>query len=282
MQDLCAGQTSFYKSMQIGIDIKFLLAGFLRWLQSTGSVLIPAVIGFITGYVSDILKTRNTEKRKKERLRRALYIEIAQLYASFKASREGLLSSLKGISEFETNFESAKKILSEKLLTQENLSVELSSSGPSENAALKTQLQRISDETSSLQKQISQIQTQFESVISMKPNLAHLFKLISLDSYRYAKSNPEIYYDLSDAWAIDNIYLHVNLVLGSVEADDIKETAFEVQSFIKAVTGAITSGAFDRALFKRVANVMLKDIEQEIADQGNKPKNEGVVPEKSN
>jgi hypothetical protein len=282
MQDLCAVEALFNKSMHSGIYAKMVLAGFLHWLQSTGNVLLGAVIGFLTGYVSDILKTGRSEKRKRERMRRALYVEIAQLYALFKSSREGLLATLKSMSEFEANFEAAKQRLSEKMLTQEKLSAELNKfDDVSEKASeMKNRLEQISNETSNMKEQISKIQSQFETAASMKPKLAHIYKLVGTDSYRYAKSNPEIYYDLTDAWAIDGIYLHVNLILGSVEADDIKDTARTVQSFVEALTGAITSGSLDRTLLKRVAGVMFKDMEKEIADQINKAKSTGADTKK--
>lgn len=282
MQDLCVLSASFNKSMHSGIYINAVPEGFLRWLQSTGNVLLGAVIGFLTGYVSDILKTGRSEKRKRERMRRALYVEITQLYASFKSSREGLLATLKSRSEFEANFEAAKQRLSEMLLNQEKLSAELSRlDDTSEKASeLKNQLLQISNETSNIREQLSTIQPQFEAATSMKPKLAHIYKLVGTDSYRYAKSNPEIYYDLPDAWVIDGIYLHVNLVLGSVEADDIKDTARTVQSFVEAVTGAITSGSLDRTLLKSVAGVMFKDMEKEIADQANKAKSNVATSKK--
>ncbi|SRR5579871_267036 len=277
MQDLCALEALFNKSMHSGIYIR-IVDGIWRWLQSSGNLLIGTVVGFLTGNVSDILKTRRGEKRKRERMRRALYVEIAQLYASFKSSREGLLVSLKSISEFEVTLEAAKQRLSEKLRARERLSAELNRlTATSEKVSeLKDQLLQISNETSNMQEQIAKIQAQFQAASSMKPKLAHLYKLVGTDSYRYAKSNPEIYYDLTDAWAIDGIYLHVNLILGSVETDDIKDTARTVQSFVEAVTGAITSGSLDRSLLKKVAGVMFKDMEKEIADQANKEKHNGA------
>jgi hypothetical protein len=244
----------------------------LHWLQSTGNVLVGAVIGFVTGYVSDILKTGRSEKKKRERLRRALYVEIAQLYASFRASREGLLSTIKSLTEFEANLEAAKERLRERAIAQEKLSAELSKLDCTleKGSEIKNRLLQNTNETSNMRELISKVEAQSDAARSMKPKLAHLFKLVEIDSYRYARSNPEIYYDLPDAWTIDHIYLHVNLIRGSVEADDIKDTASEVQSFIKAVTDALTSGSLDRALLKTVAGVMFRDMEKEIANHAHK------------
>lgn len=246
--------------------------GFLHWLQSIGSVLIGAVIGFITGYVSDILKTGRGEKRKRQRMRKALYIEIAQLYGTFKPALKGFTAISTKVSKVQKRLESATQRLKDEMAVRDQLCAELniqkaSGENPERIKELEAQVAKSAALIAERKPQISEIKNEFESAIaSAKRKVGEIFKIVGTDSYKYARSNPETYYELPEAWAIDEIYIQINLIIGSVEADEIDDTVASIRSFMDSVVVSIKSGHFDRNILKDAANVLLKEIETEEND----------------
>ncbi len=203
------------------------------WVKSAATTLIGAVIGFISGFVADALKTHRAERNKREKMRKAVYVEITQHYHAIRMLLDGTESELATRDQIKTKYAELKKRL-EKL--------DLSGGEPEDVKALEelSELIKISDE------EISQLEDRWRST------LVQLFRLVPTDCYRYAKSNPDIFYQLREAFAIDAVYLHLQVLLGQIESTDVKRTHEFARSFLCSVDRGVESGALDEEMFKSV------------------------------
>src|SRR5258708_13590763 len=192
-----------------------------NWLQPALTALIGAAIGFICGYVSDVLKAGRSERGKRARMRRALYVEMAQHYYAFKQ----LTATLEIVSKGMAEFEAAKKQLDEsaaesrrqlqEAIALEQSAIQMKPEGTSEREARVAQLTKTLERTSKK----SELQEKVDGLLQkLQPTILRLFRYVGTDSHKYAKSNPDLYYELPDAWSIDAFYSHLYLILSEIES----------------------------------------------------------------
>jgi gas vesicle protein len=211
-----------------------------EWIKSAVTTLIGAVIGFISGFLADALKTRRMERRKRERMRRALYVEITQHYHAIRIlfdKLKGVESLLTSVDEVRTGLDEVKEAVKE---AEEKV-------GGARLLELKRDVER-------RQVALEQLNTQVGEMLNpLRPTLARVCRLVSTDSYKYAKSNPDIFYERPEAWTIDACYFELQLMLGGIESEDLKATLKSARSFLSGIDEAIDSGLLDKELLKQVA-----------------------------
>jgi hypothetical protein len=178
-------------------------------------VVVATVLGFASAYLLEMLKSNRTERRKREKMRKALYVELTQHYHSIR----NLIGQLgKSLSLIEDHAFDVKAILTILGRADKFEDVESVAGSP-----------------------------------TFRVVLGRLLRLVSLDSYKYAKSNPDIFYELPEAFSIDAIYSHLQLIISRVESTDVRHTLEEAKSFLDFVDHAVKVGALSEDMFKAVA-----------------------------
>jgi len=209
------------------------------WVKSAITTLIGAIIGaviaFISGFVADTVRTRRAERHKCEKMRKAVYVEITQHYHAIRILLDVVESPLTKRDEIKTRQAKLKEGMEKTDLSGRKL----------EAAATP---EKLSEQVKGLDAQISQLEETFRST------LAQMFRLVPMDCYRYAKSNPDIFYEIREAFSIDACYAHLQFLATQIESTDVKRTLDFAKSFIQSVDEGIEGGALDDKMFKSVSS----------------------------
>jgi hypothetical protein len=225
------------------------------WAKSSITTLIGAVIGFISGFLADALKTRRTERRKSERMRRAIYVEITQHYHAIKS----LLDGLKEVEPLLTSLDELRAAIGE---AKERVK-------EAEDKARGTGLLELKRDLQEREEKFEERSTRLaETLNAVRPILARLFALISTESYKYAKSNPDVFYEHTEAWIIDACYLDLQFMLTGIESSDLKATLKSARSFLSSVDKAVDSGRLDKKLLAKVAAPLHAEMGGHAAQSG--------------
>jgi hypothetical protein len=230
------------------------------WVKSAIAALIGAVIGFISGFLADELKTRRTERRKRERMRRAIYVEITQHYHAiriFLGMLKGVESLLTSVDELRTTLGETKEMVKEAEEKVEALRLEEARERQSSGGSTQfdgTRLLELKRDVEARETRLEEGNAQLAAALNaFRPTLKRLFTLVSTESYKYAKSNPDIFYERPEAWTIDACYSKLQLMIGGIESSDVKTTLESARSFLSCVDEAIDSGLLEKELLGRVA-----------------------------
>jgi hypothetical protein len=163
------------------------------WVKVLIGTSIGASVGFVLGILSDLLKTNIKDWQSRRRMRRALYIELLEIYDAINT----LLKVHNG--------------------------------------------KRFSDET-----------------------VIKVVRSQRLDAYEHAKRNPDVFYCLKEAHAIDHAFgnLHsIKINMENVNADEIKELA---DGFLRYIQSALAMRRFKHRLMRSISPESLKDIEHDL------------------
>jgi hypothetical protein len=104
------------------------------WIAEWVKVLIGAIVGFVFGGVTELLKNGFTERKKRKKIRHAIYSELVQIYAA------------------------------------------------------------------------AQIMQNLDSLSTSTNSARAVFKAMRIDSYEYAKSQADVYFELREAFELEHIY----------------------------------------------------------------------------
>jgi hypothetical protein len=78
------------------------------------------------------------------------------------------------------------------------------------------------------------------------------FAALRIDSYEFAKSQADIFFELREAFVIEHLYRKLHF-LNHIDELDVSVIYAKSAQFVKSVNDQLDDGALDRKLFARVA-----------------------------
>jgi hypothetical protein len=153
-------------------------------------VLIGAIVGFVSGVLTDFLKYSLTEKKRKTRLRYAIYSELMQMYTAAR------------------------------VMTQADMQK------TSTAAARAT------------------------------------FRALRIDSYEFAKSQADVFFELPEAFVIEHLYRKLHF-LDRIDELDINVIRYKSEQFVTSINDVLSDGELDKNLFARVAETTVGNRRKE-------------------